>query len=110
MPIRVFVVWEPMLPTDWMPPSGMVQSRIPDSRVIQFWDRSHLVAKELSRELAAEPNGYHPRGVLWDFAALYGKQTKWGQSPPFFTGGPVVRVVSDLQTKLAVFSRGSAKQ
>ena len=47
-PIRVLVVWEPMLPTDWSRPSGMVQSRISDPRAVQFWDKNHLVAKELT--------------------------------------------------------------
>jgi hypothetical protein len=107
LPIRVFVVWEPILPTDWMRPSGMMQSRIADPRVAQFWDKGHLVAKELRRELVSEPNGYNPRGTLWDFLALYGKQAKWGETPPVFTGGPVVMTAPELQKRLTVRSAGN---
>jgi hypothetical protein len=88
----------------------MVQSRISDSRAIQFWDKRRLVAQELKRELAAEPNGYHPKGVLWDFAALYGKQAQWGKSAPVFTGGPVVFAVSDLEKRLYAFSAAGAER
>ena len=45
--LRVFVVWEPMLPTNWFRPSRLVQRRISDPRAVQFWDKNHLVAKEL---------------------------------------------------------------
>ena len=44
----MFVVWEPMLPTNWFRPSRLVQRRISDPRAVQFWDKNHLVAKELN--------------------------------------------------------------
>ncbi|HET7748906.1 MAG TPA: hypothetical protein VFK81_05965 [Terriglobales bacterium] len=101
MPIRVLVVWEPILPTDWLPPSGMVQGRLADSRVIQFWDRGHLVAKALAGQLPSSTDGYRSRGVLWDFVALYDKQAKWNVSQPVLTGSPVVMQASALRAKLA---------
>ena len=43
-PLTVFVVWEPILVTDWQRPSASVLGRIPDARAIQYWDPSHLLA------------------------------------------------------------------
>jgi hypothetical protein len=104
LPIRVFVVWEPMLPSDWSRPSGMVQSRISDTRVIQYWDNHHLVAAELTHQLSSEPSCCKRKGVLWDLAVLYGKQAQWGNSSPLFAAGPVVNVAPLLEEKLAGLS------
>jgi hypothetical protein len=49
--LTVLVVWEPILPSDWSRPTRPVMARIPDSRVIQFWDKDHLIAEQLSRQL-----------------------------------------------------------
>ena len=97
----MFVVWEPILPTDWLPPRGRVQSRISDARVVQFWDKGHLVAKDMRRQLVSRPNSPPPGGVLWDFAALYGKETKWGDSSPKYAEGPVVYAAPNLASRLA---------
>ncbi|HYL14279.1 MAG TPA: hypothetical protein VEV41_14650 [Terriglobales bacterium] len=99
-PIRVLVVWEPMLPSDWSSPSGMVQSRIADSRVIQYWDKDHLVAKELHQQLASEPSCCQRNGILWDLAVLYGKQSQWANSSPVFADGPVVNATPALGKQL----------
>jgi hypothetical protein len=107
LPIRVLVVWEPILPTDWLRPSGMVQSRISDTRVVQYWDNDHLVAGELHRQLSSEPSCCNRKGNLWDLAALYGRQAQWGNSSPVFTDGPVVDAAPDLGKQLAALSRGS---
>jgi hypothetical protein len=101
LPIRVLVVWEPILPSDWLRPSGMVQSRISDPRVIQYWDNDHLVAEVLHRQLSSEPSCCQRGGILWDLAALYGKQAKWGNSPPVFASGPVVDAAPDVEERLA---------
>lgn len=101
LPIRVLVVWEPILPTDWSRPSGMVQSRISDSRVIQYWDKEHLIAKELHQQLASEPSCCQRNGILWDLAVLYGKQAHWDNSSALFADGPVVKAAPDLAKLLA---------
>jgi len=106
LPIRVLVVWEPILPTDWSRPSGMVQARISDPRVIQYWDNDHLVAEALHHQLSSEPSCCQRRGILWDLAALYGKQAKWGTSSPVFAGGPVVDAAPDVEKRLASGSMG----
>ena len=101
--VRVLVVWEPMLPTDWGRPSGMVQSRVSDTRVIQFWDKDHLVAKELkqqfpsSRKLCCQRNG-----VLWDVAAVYPSGVEWGTVAPDYFGGAVLDVANDVSQHLSV--------
>lgn len=97
LPIRVLVVWEPMLLTDWWSPSGMVQSRISDPRVIQYWDKDHLVAKELRQQLTSPPSCCQSGGILWDMAALYPKRAQWGDSSPVFADGPVVKVAPVLE-------------
>jgi hypothetical protein len=104
LPIRVLVVWEPILPTDWSRPSGMVQSRISDTRVIQYWDTDHLIAGELQRQLLSEPSCCKREGTLWDFAALYERQAQWGMSAPLFADGTVVDSAFALEKRLAEHS------
>jgi len=104
VPIRVLVVWEPMLSTDWSRPSGMVQSRISDSRVIQYWDEHHVVAGELQHQLSSEPDCCKRDGTLWDLLALYSKKAQWGKSSPVFANGPVVDAAPLLEEKLAELS------
>ncbi len=105
--IRILVVWEPILPTDWASPSSSVLSRISDRRAVQFWDKRHLLAEKLRQGLVAdpaqpEPNCCERRGILWDVAALYPKQMRWGSSlpPAVFLDGPVLRVKAELQKNL----------
>lgn len=58
--VRVFVVWEPMLPTDWYRPTRPTLKRVSDTRAAQFWDKSHLIAAELKQQLQ-QFHGSHPR-------------------------------------------------
>lgn len=103
--MRVLVVWEPILPTDWTKPGGMVQSRLSDGRVVQFWDEDHLVAKELkqqfpsSRRLCCQRNG-----ILWDVAALYAPKVEWESAPPVYFGGNVLDVADDVRQQLSAIS------
>jgi hypothetical protein len=97
--LKVFVVWEPILPTDWFPPSRFVQHRIPDARAGQFWDKSHLVAKELRAHLR-ESQIADRNKILWDVVAVYPRDAKWGSAPVFFDG-PVVRATPELAKQIA---------
>lgn len=94
-------MWEPMLATDWSQPSGMVQSRISDLRVAQFWDKDHLVAKALDKQLSSQPSCCRRNGVLWDLAALYPEKVQWDSTPPVFIDGPVVAVSDAVQQRLS---------
>jgi hypothetical protein len=102
MSVRVLVVWEPILPTDWSKPSGMVERRVSDSRVVQFWDKEHLVAKELKQQFPSSQTlgccQHH--GILWDFAAVYQPKVEWNSSPPVFFGGPVLDVADAVRQHL----------
>jgi hypothetical protein len=93
-----------MLPTDWSRPSGMVQSRISDTRVIQYWDEDHLIAGELQRQLSSEPSCCKRDGTLWDLAALYGREAQWGDSRPVFADGTVVNAAPVLEERFAGLS------
>ncbi len=84
----------------------MVQSRISDRRVIQYWDHDHLVAGELRQQLSSEPSCCQRKGTLWDLAALYRKQAQWGYSSPVFADGTVVDAVPTLGKQLAALSDG----
>jgi hypothetical protein len=79
-----------------------VQSRISDPRVVQFWDKDHLVAKELklqfppSQTLCCQRNG-----ILWDVAAVYPPKARWGKSAPIYFGGAVLDVADDVRQQLS---------
>src|SRR5262249_47423842 len=72
--IRVFVIWEPVLPTDFFPPSTAAMARIPDPRVAQYWDRRRSLFHLL---------GEHSRAtVVWDRIAVYAPGALWQHAPP----------------------------
>ena len=101
MPIRVLVVWEPMLPTDWSKPSGFVMARISDPRAVQFWDKDHLVEKELRQHFPGSQALCCQRGgILWDFVALYADNVQWGSFAPVYFGGAVLDVAPELSKRL----------
>jgi hypothetical protein len=96
--VRVFAIWEPILPTDWERPGAGVLSRLSDRRVAQFWDKQHLFSAELQRKLSSDAG--HPRpscceqdGDLWDMVALYPGGARWDGSLPraVFLDGPVMQ-------------------
>ena len=102
--VHVLVVWEPMLPTDWSKPSGMVQSRISDPRVVQFWDKDYLVAKELRQQLSSSQVCCERNGIIWDVAALYPRVVPWGTSAPVFFSGAVLDVADDVRQHLSTMT------
>jgi hypothetical protein len=104
--VRVFVVWEPMLPTDWYRPTRPTLKRISDSRAAQFWDKNHLIAAQVKQQLqqfhANDPSCCENRGHLWDMAAVYPPGVKWGETKPAFDDGPVYRIAPALKQQLSV--------
>jgi hypothetical protein len=84
-PVRAFVVWEPVLPTDWGAPSTASLNRISDGRAAQYWDKDRLVSKSM---------GEHDRkSIVWDHIAVYAPGATWNQQPALFADGPVVKVL-----------------
>jgi hypothetical protein len=110
--IRIFAIWEPILPTDFSSPGTLVLARLSDPRVAQYWDENHLFAEQLRRKIESDagqpqPNCCTGRGVPWDEVAVYSQDTRWDAQLPraVFLNGPVVRaldfskVVADLLSK-----------
>ena len=103
--MRIFVVWEPILSTDWAPPTTFALSRIPDTRAQQYWDPEHLVAKRLATDRRApqpEEECCERSGILWDLVAVYPKGAKWEERMPtaVLFNGPVVDVKSDIESRI----------
>jgi hypothetical protein len=92
--VRVFVIWEPVLPTDFVAPSTAALARIPDARAAQYWDRK----RELSHLL-----GEHNRSsVVWDYIAVYAPGTLWQDAPPkpIYSDGPVRDVIGGAKESI----------
>jgi hypothetical protein len=106
-PLRVLVVWEPILPTDWRVPGRAVLGRIPDRRVKQFWDPEHLVARQLKQMAEGMPGHVQPdccvsEGFFWDDAILYAPHAQWEPSPaPVYWNGPVIHAMAGVEKALS---------
>ena len=75
------------------------------SRVIQFWDKDHLVAKQLDEQISnSQPSCCRHEGVLWDLVAVYPRGVQWGGSQPVFVDGQVAKVNEALARRLAEVS------
>jgi hypothetical protein len=90
-PARSFVVWEPVLFTDWWSPSTATLGRISNTRAVQFWDKERLISRAM---------GEHDRGsIVWDNIAVFPAGATWEDRPPhpLYEGGPVVRVLDEAR-------------
>ena len=86
--MRVFVIWEPVLPTDLVPPSTAALARIPDIRASQYWDRKRVLSHLLGERNRST--------VVWDSIAVYAPGTLWQDTPPeaVYSNGPVRDVIN----------------
>jgi hypothetical protein len=103
--VRVFIVWEPILPTDFSAPVTWVLGRAGDGRVQQYWDRNHVVAKRMAadaRPPQPQPECCDQSGILWDLAAVYPKDRLWDQRMPaaIVFNGPVVDITAAIEAAL----------
>jgi hypothetical protein len=109
-PVRLYVVWEPILPTDWTAPSTRVMSRLSDSRARQFWDKDHAVARRMAQD-ARPPQPAADccdrSGILWDLAAVYPAGVRWnGALPPaVIFNGPVVDVATGIESTVTAAAK-----
>lgn len=98
-------MWQPILPTDWYRPTRETLKRISDVRVVQFWDKGHLIATEVNRQLeqfhGSKPSCCEDNGHLWDMAAVYPPGVRWGEAAPAFDDGPVYRIAPNLEQKIS---------
>ena len=85
--MRIFVIWEPVLPTDFGAPSTATLRRASDPRVSQYWDKDHIVSRSLGERDRSS--------VVWDYVAVYQSGKLWDQVPPdpAYSSVPVVRAV-----------------
>ena len=92
--MRAFVIWEPVLPTDWSSPSTATLSRLSDARAAQFWDKGRLISHSMGE--------HDRRSVVWDYIAVYDAGADWEDGPPqaLYHGGPVVRVTGPAHAAL----------
>jgi hypothetical protein len=99
-PVRAFVIWEPVLPTDWSSPSSAALRRISDTRAAQFWDKDRLISHSMGE--------HDSRSVVWDHIAVYPPGVIWADGPPpaLYRGGPVVGVIAEARAALAQALRG----
>jgi len=99
--VRVFVVWEPVLPTDWRRPGPSQTAYIPDPRASHFWDLDRRLsamyggaanhdALAVSRQV-----GFRMKDVVWDAALVYPPGVRWGQQANSLVA-PVVRYRDQL--------------
>ncbi|OGF17012.1 MAG: hypothetical protein A2W00_11305 [Candidatus Eisenbacteria bacterium RBG_16_71_46] len=111
-PVRVFVVWEPVLAADTRPPAPGVLAPLADRRVTQYWDPERLVSRSLlggepAEDMSERVDPVGGQRVLWDWLAVYAPGTTWrGRTPRAeFQGGMVVDVVDELRRRLAAARR-----
>jgi hypothetical protein len=108
--VRVFVVWEPILSTDWSPPSTFALHRITDGRAQQYWDPNHLVATTLAADRRApQPTEEccEQSGILWDLVAVYPRGAMWTDRMPtaVLFNGTVVDVKTDIEASIVASPR-----
>jgi hypothetical protein len=93
-PLRAFIVWEPVLESDWAAPSTETLGRIPDARAIQFWDKGRVISHSM---------GEHDRkSIVWDDISIYAPGGLWTDRPPdpVFRSRPVVKVSAAARAAL----------
>ncbi len=85
--MRIFMIWEPVLPTDFGAPSTATLRRASDPRVSQYWDKDHIVSRSLGERDRSS--------VVWDYVAVYQSGKLWDQVPPdpAYSNVPVVRAM-----------------
>ena len=88
--VRVFVIWEPVLATDWSSPSAANMRRVSDPRIQQYWDQGRLLSKAMGEQSRAS--------IVWDWVGVYPPDAVWDGLPPkpAFSSKPVVADVAGL--------------
>jgi len=99
----VFVIWEPVLPTDLAAPSTMTLKRISDMRASQYWDKEHLISKSLGER--------DSDSVVWDYVAVYQPGKLWDQAPPepVYSNVPVIRGIDGTREAIQKLLRENFK-
>jgi hypothetical protein len=83
--LTAFVVWMPILGTDWGKPRSGPLGRLKDARVQQFWDADHRIAEALRHAHEGRsqlPNCCYEDGIWWDLMAVYAPGVRWEEKLP----------------------------
>ena len=102
--MRVFVIWEPVLPSDLFAPSSSSLKRISDTRVSQYWDKPRLVSHSMGET--------DHDSISWDHVTVYAPGKLWDKSPPeaAYSGGPVVGVIDETKTAIRQLTEAKSQQ
>ena len=107
-PLRVQIVWEPVLKTDIAPPVTRVLASLDDGRVRQYWDPGRVISEDLIRSVNRNPTAYGreealpPDFIAWDVVAVFAKTARWEGElpPPVHYDGPVAHAVETTRIAL----------
>jgi hypothetical protein len=108
VPLHVFVVWEPVLASDFAPPTTTVLGLIRDPRAEQYWDPDLKLSRDFIRTALSDPRRYNiteevgPGAIIWDTVALFPPGAAWGKDVPVpvYYGHPVIGSVSGLSVAI----------
>ncbi|HZS38106.1 MAG TPA: hypothetical protein VFF06_14815 [Polyangia bacterium] len=94
--LRLFVVWEPVLPSDRAPPAPALVSQLADARAELFWDPSRLVSRAIEARGEHDPGFDVWRdGTIWDTELVFARGALWqAQFPPHTHAGS--NVIDDV--------------
>jgi len=92
--IRVFVIWEPVIFTDFGVPSTATLKRISDPRSSQYWDKDHLISRLLGEQDSSS--------IIWDYVAVYEPGKVWEETPPepAYSNVPVVHAIDGTRNAI----------
>jgi len=100
-PLKVFVIWERVLFTDWLTPNTKTLARIWDPRAVQYWDRGRALSEYMKATHSGDKSELPD--IIWDVVAIYPKGARWETSLPADTyfDGPVVDVMTEFRKQLS---------
>ena len=103
--LRTFVIWEPVLATDWGPPGAAALARMAGRNVLQFWDRPHALSAAI-RSAGDDDRILGARRlknpIVWDYVAVFAPGVRWDDRfpVPVYAGAPVLDVIDELRPHL----------
>jgi len=103
--LKVFVIWEPVLATDWGRPGPAQTAYVPDPRAEHFWDPASTLSAQLGGPAKLEALAstrkvaFRMKNIIWDTALVYPPGAHWGD-PATLLIAPLVKFRDDLANGL----------
>ena len=104
--VQVFVIWEPVLTTDWGKPGSGLTSNVADARAVHYWDpERHLSAMfggpaQVNALAAQHEIAFKMKDVVWDAALIYPPGALWGARADLLVA-PVFKFPNELSDHLS---------